>query len=482
MSSQEVCELEPLNDAETEHAVQALQRQGSSLTACVSSPAKGPLASAPGSPLPGVLFSLPNPAAPPAVSQPFTTDTDCQVPNNHPHALSVAMPLLDVEPEVRNSAGPQSNTQHHSSYPDRTCPSPDPYSLPPVLSPQVPYPSCIMELHSPYSEAPVLSPQQYITEEALTGHTSEGDMAESVFQSVPVPMPTSFPPSVTVINAEEVKRSSLESPLELRSSMCITSGLKVSSTAQNPKKRCRSASPEHTWSKRRRMKATVDCGDSWNESLKPESDIIAKPDKLCCQIKQPCPNSENSSTCALEMFDLKQNFTTFCAPVGQNQTPKQMDILGHGSISVADESSWPHSSKAKNFDTSHQFPSEKSRTAFCSRDSQHSLSHSTSVCIETALIPDLAMLSASSSDSDWDCDLLSRLEPTSAAPLSPTKPSCELDKEFLHRPCIWMQDTSYESRLHTVLQPSTPGTSLCGEEMDSSAFSRTMVKIVEVQH
>lgn len=116
------------------------------------------------------------------------------------------------------------------------------------------------------------------------------------------------------------------------------------------------------------------------------------------------------------------------------------------------------------------------------QDSQRSLSHSTSVCIESALIPDLATLSPSSSDSDWDCHLLSRLDTTSAAPPSPTGQNCELDKELLHRPCNWMHDTSYESRLHTALQPATPATSLCGEEMDPSVFSRTVVQIVEVQH
>lgn len=465
----------------------------------MSSPTRGPLASGPGSPSPGVLFPLTNAATPSADFQPFTADTNCQVPDIHPHAFSAAMPVLDVEPQAHNSAGQQFDTQHHSPYPDPPCPSPEPYSLPPVLSPQVPYPSFIMEPHSPYSEAPVLSPQRDTAEEAVKGHTCERDMAKSLLQSVPavtVPMSTPFPPSVTVVNAEEVKRSNIESLLELRNSICITSSLKCdtlfscrsrslsrqSATAQSPKKRCRSASPEHSWSKRRRITATFGYSGSWNESLKPESDNIAKPDKLSCQIKQPCPNSKISSTCALETFGLKQTFTSFCVPTVQNQTQNQMDILGHGSISLADQPSWPHSSKAKNFDSSHQFPSDKSLRAFSSRDSQRSLSHSMSVCIESALIPDLAMLSASSSGSDWDCDLLSRLEPTSVAPVSPTKQSCELDKELLHRPCTWMQDTSYESRLHTVLQPSTPGTSLCGEEMDSSAFSRTMVKIVEVQH
>ncbi|KAF1373834.1 hypothetical protein PFLUV_G00243050 [Perca fluviatilis] len=294
-----VCELEPLTDAETEHAVQALQRRGSSFNINISSPIGGPLSSGPASPSPGVQFPVPNPpATPPADIPPFTANTDCQLPDSHPHALSPAMPVSDVEPQAYNSASQQPDTQHLSPCPDTPCLSPDPYSLPPVLSPQVPYPFHIVEPHCPYSEPPVLSPQPYTAEEAEEGHPCEMDTAESV---------------------------------------------------------------------------------------------------------------------------------------------------------------------------SHQ-------------DSQCSLSHSTSVCIESALIPDIATLSPSSSDSDWDCGLLSRLGPTSAPPLLPTEQSCELDKELLHMPCTWMHDTSYESRLHTVLQPSKPATSLCGEEMDPSAFSRTVVQIVEVQH
>lgn len=488
-----------------EHAIQALQRQGSSLNTHISSPTRGPVASGTGSPSPGVSFPLPNPATPPADIHPFTTDTDCQIPDSHPHALSPAMPVLDVEPQAHHSASLLSDTQQLSPCPDKPCSSPDPYSLPPVLSPQVPYHSYIMESHSPYSEPPVLSPQRYTAVEAVEGHTCERDTAESVFQSVPavtIPVSTPFPPVALTI-AERVKRSNLESLLELSDSICTTNGLKCatlfscrsrslpqqSATTQNPKKRCRSARPEHNWSKRRRITGKSDYNVSWNESVKPESGIMAKPegclsDKDSCKIIQSCPNPKISSTCAVETLDLKQTFTMFCVPTVQNfsHASNQMDLLGHSSSSVSAQPSWPLSSKAKYFDLPHQFPNDKSHSAFSSQDSQCSLSHSMSVCIESALIPDLAMLSPSSSDSDWDCDLLSRLRPTSVAPLLSTEQSCELDKELLHRPCTYMQDTSYESRLHTVLQPPTTGPSVCGEEMDSSAFSRTVVKIVEVQH
>lgn len=504
---QDGCELEPLTDVETEHAVQALQRQGSAFNAHISSPTRGPLSSGPASPSPGVQIPIPNPATPPADIQPFTANADCQLPDSHPNASSPAMPVLDVEPQAHDSASQQPDTQHLSLCPDTPCPSPNPYSLPPVLSPQVPYPSYIMEPHCPYSEPPVLSPQQYTAEEAVEGHTCEMDTAESVFQSVPavtIPISAPFLPSVAFTNAEGVHGSNQESLLGFGGIICSTNGTlfsrrsrslpRQSATAPNPKKRCRSASPEHSRSKRRRITVQFGYIGSWTEqgckSAEPGSDIMVKPegcllfDKVSCQVIQSCPNPKVSSTCTVETLGLKQTFTMFCVPTVQNftQAPNQMDILGHGSTCVADQSSWPLSSKAKTYDPPLQFPSDKSHSAFSSQDSQRSLSHSTSVCIESALIPDLATLSPSSSDSDWDCDLLSRLGPTSAAPRPPTEQGCDLDKELLHRPCTWMHDTSYESRLHTVLQPSAPATSLCGEEMEPSAFSRTVVQIVEVQH
>ncbi|XP_077595679.1 protein DBF4 homolog B [Stigmatopora nigra] len=102
---------------------------------------------------------------------------------------------------------------------------------------------------------------------------------------------------------------------------------------------------------------------------------------------------------------------------------------------------------------------------------------STAVCIDPDLIPDVAWLNPSSSDSDWDCELLSRLDSTHKRPLSGRcdPPPDKVDQDFLHRPCTWMSDTSYESRLHTALQPTTP-------VVEPSTFSRTVVQIVEVLH
>lgn len=109
--------------------------------------------------------------------------------------------------------------------------------------------------------------------------------------------------------------------------------------------------------------------------------------------------------------------------------------------------------------------------------SEQSNSLSTSVCIESALIPDVAALSSCSSDSDWDCELLSRLTaPPKTAPTT-NETNCELDHSLLQQPCPWLHDSSYESRLHSALQP--PAQPLTTE---TPGFNRTAVQIVEVQH
>ena len=472
---QDVCDLELLTDGETERAIQALRRQSSSSITLISSSTAGRLTIDPDCPSLRVLFPIASPATPPADIQSFTP-TECQLPDIQPHALSPVMPLLDVKPQ--NHASP---SQQPSPCPDPTdTPSVDPYSLPPVLSPQVP--SCIMELHSPYSDPPVLSPQQYIAEETL--EVSEMDTAESFSESVSISLPSTAAEtnakvedgclafSGIIFSGSGLVRDKLVS--------CRSQSLpRQSATAPNPKKRCRSASPECSRSKRSRITGKCNRTEKGFISIKPERDIVAKCggyslfDKASCQITQ-CPRQQGSSSCTVERFDL----TTFCVPTVQSLQwePSQSDILGHNNARVTTPS------KTKTFQPQLQLPCEKPHSAFSSQDSQRSLSHSTSVCIESALIPDLAARSPSSSDSDWDCELLSRLGPTSATPLLPCEPSCELDKELLHKTCTWMQDTSYESRLHTALQPATPTTSLCGEEMDPSVFSRTVIQIVQVQH
>ncbi|XP_068438589.1 uncharacterized protein dbf4b [Clinocottus analis] len=501
-----ICELEPLTDAETEHAVQDMHRQGSLFHVHLSSPPAEPRSFGPASPSPGVEFPILNPpdTRPPDI-QPFSPNTDRQFSDSYRHASSPVMPVLDIEPQAHNAASQQFDDP-------RLAPSPDPYSLPPVLSPQVPCTSYIMEPHCPYSEPPVLSPQQYTAEEAVEAHTWDLDIGVSVSQGVPDPFsPTHFS-SVTLKNAGGVKQSNQESILGLSETICSTNGLewitllsrrsrslpRQMAAMPNPKKRCRSASPEHSRSKRRRITEEFGYRGSWikqvQTSAKPKTDNMAKPegclsfDKVACQIIQSSPNSKVtstctkvSSTCTAETPASEQTFTTFSIPTVHNfpWSTNQMVILGNGGTSSADHPSRLRSSIAKTCDPPFQLPMDKMYSEF---SSQCALSHSTSVCIESGLVPDLAMLSSSSSDSDWDCGLLSRLGPSCAAPLSPPEQSGELDKKLLNMPCTWMHDTSYESRLHTVLQPSPPATSLCAEEVDPSAFSRTVVQIVEVQH
>ncbi|XP_026170535.1 uncharacterized protein dbf4b [Mastacembelus armatus] len=487
---QDFGELEPLSDVETEHAVQDLRRQGSSTFTHISSPARGSLFFGPASPSPGVQLSMPNTATVSADIQSFSP-LECQFPDIQHHSSSPAMPVLDVEPQAHTSASQQADIQHLSPCPLTSCAFPDPYSVPPVLSPQVPYSSNIMEPQNLYSEPPILSPQKYAAVEAVEGVICETDPVESLSESlaaVTVPVSTPLLPSVDVTNTG-VKESHQDGLLLFNRIICSSSGLECdkpathrsqslprqSATVANSKKRCRSASPVCSWSKRRRISAKAGHNRRSTEQkhkfAKPEGCLLF--DKACCQLLQFGLNASVSSTssqCTVETLGLTQTSTKFCVPAVQNffQAPKQSDILCRGSTSVAN--------------LPLQFPSNKSHNVFSSQDSQRSLSHSTSVCIESALIPDLATLSPSSSDSDWDCDLLSHLGQTSATPLSATEQSCELEKELLHRPCTWMHDTSYETRLHTVLQPPTPAASQCGEEMDPSAFSRTLVQVVEVQH
>lgn len=391
------------------------------------------------------------------------------------------MPVLDVEPQALNSACQLPDNRHLSPLPETPCTSCDPYSLPPVLSPQAPYSPYIVEPHSSYSDPPILSPQVYTEEELVEGVRNQMSMAESLTESFsPEKVPISTPPRPfkPVVNTENLIQGHplVFSELIRSSSLdCGRSFSGQSAIALNPKKRLHVASPENSRSKRSRL--TVEFGYSyrWTE----EGHISAKPEHSLSDQLMSCDNpivSTTSGTSTVETLVPKQTFSPFCVPAVQNFIQAhQISNLCHDGIFVSDQSSWPQSSTL-------QFPGKKCHSGVSSQDSQRSLSHSTSVCIESALIPDLATLSPSSSDSDWDCNLLSHMGSTSTTPLSPTRPSCELDKDLLHRPCTWMHNTSYESRLHTVLEPSTPAASLCVEDMDPSAFSRTVVQIVEVQH
>ncbi|XP_041122765.1 uncharacterized protein LOC121324708 isoform X2 [Polyodon spathula] len=68
-----------------------------------------------------------------------------------------------------------------------------------------------------------------------------------------------------------------------------------------------------------------------------------------------------------------------------------------------------------------------------------------SLRVDTSLLPPGSF----SSESDWDCDLLSRLEGPSA-----TRGQCGVDMEVLRQACASVQDSGYESRLCSVLRQS----------------------------
>ncbi|XP_054899072.1 protein DBF4 homolog B [Poeciliopsis prolifica] len=304
-----------------------------------------------------------------------------------PEATSPTMPVLTIEPLDQQL--------------DTPCLLPDPYSLPPVLSPQVPHSHSIMDPHNLYPEPPILSPQKFNSEETHGLQTYGSALLLS---------------SLLPVGSDGLEEEKGVKFPTLPSSRW-SSFPRLSAAAPNPRKRCRSASPEHRSSKKRRRT------ENGCFLLKPQTDNMANAvDRLSFDpVRRRFPEK-------LSSFSVAQNFTSSLF---------QMD--------------------SADFD----FPGDDKKTpvAISNRDSE---------CIEPALIPDLATRGVESSDSDWDLGLLSAAPPASG----------ELDKELLHRPCPWMHDSSYESHLHTVLQPAA----LCGEDVDPATFSRTVVQIVEVQH
>lgn len=94
-----------------------------------------------------------------------------------------------------------------------------------------------------------------------------------------------------------------------------------------------------------------------------------------------------------------------------------------------------------------------------------------SVCIESALVPDI--FSPASSESDWDSGLLSRLAP--AVLLQPKGGRCELDLGLLlQSSCAGVQDGSYASRLCSVLQPTAAAASSHAAFGDPSTIYRAV--------
>ncbi|KAL1264104.1 hypothetical protein QQF64_004459 [Cirrhinus molitorella] len=98
-----------------------------------------------------------------------------------------------------------------------------------------------------------------------------------------------------------------------------------------------------------------------------------------------------------------------------------------------------------------QTPEDVSHTSVSKPSNSSFLSHSgASVCIESALLPNLTW-STASSESDWDSGLLSWF--AAGAPLQAKGGHDDLGL-LLQKPHTGMQDGSYTSRLCSILQPS----------------------------
>ncbi|XDV44808.1 hypothetical protein PO909_013046 [Leuciscus waleckii] len=97
------------------------------------------------------------------------------------------------------------------------------------------------------------------------------------------------------------------------------------------------------------------------------------------------------------------------------------------------------------------FPEDTSHTPVSKASNSSFQSHSgASVCIESALLPNLTW-STASSESDWDSGLLSWI--ATAVPLQAKGGHDDLG-QLLQKPHTAMQDGSYTSRLCSILQPS----------------------------
>ncbi|KAJ0060399.1 hypothetical protein NL108_010183, partial [Boleophthalmus pectinirostris] len=430
-----VCELEPLTDLETEDAVKDLKESndiGNNISILIRDTV---------SPSPEIQPTTTNQNMEITA---FTTDADAK-------PLSPAMPVLEIIPQDPLFSEPHQDLKPLSPFPVNLCLNPDPF--PPILSPQLPD----LHSHSSYLEAPVLSPQRSTLQEPKNEPIVQVDNEIHASQSVILNAQHSTSSVRTAVKLPEKNQTEIKVSNHIceRRSRSLP---RQTSTLLNTKKRSRSASPECSTSKRRRMN---ECGHFKDSKHGQKSEITKDKYSLFFEnafskIVQSSPKPVQTLRSYWTMENSTQTFGAFSVP--------QMNIAVQ----------WTPSLKLPLPNTPIAVPC--GQNVFLSQNSERSNSHSTSVCIESALIPDVAALSSSSSDSDWDCELLSRLVPSGNA-LTSNEPSGELNKELLQQSCPWMHNSSYESRLHDVLQPTAQPITV-----DSSAFSRTVVQIVEVQH
>ncbi|XP_038154670.1 uncharacterized protein dbf4b isoform X2 [Cyprinodon tularosa] len=441
------CELELCSDVEVEYTVQVLKRDDSPFSGHIPNPSCGQPLCNPASPSKGLKRTSQDISFQLTDNQPVVTEAQQQSHQVQPRVSSPTMPVLTIEPLDQQLE------------PDAPCLLPDPYSLPPVLSPQVPFPRCVMDPYGTYSEPPILSPQKYYSEDNRAEQICEMNTEKGGLEPLlPTLLPVFFAGSSLQgkLDLNSLCNTDLKSPP--RSSITSNSYPGLTAVAPNPKKRCRSASPEQSSKRRKSPEEKSGCCRQRLSPLKQQRDNLAK--VVACSLYSHAS------------YPVRQTFP--------QMDPEQMDRTG--SFSAAQkltqtlfqiDSSAGHP-PLKGTDSKSPLDNNKTTCAISSRHSQPSPSLSTSMWIEPALIPDIATHSSGSTDSDWDCDLQS--------PPTTTEQNRELDRELLHRPCPWMRNSSYESHLHTVLQPSSPATSLFRKDADSPTFSRTVVQIVEVQH
>lgn len=385
----------------------------------------------------------------------FTPETPSQLPDNPSPASNCASPVLNDQ----DSPSQQPEAQHRPSCPDEPHSPDDASSLPPVLSPEIPYPCYMMEPHSSYSDLPVLSPQQPATDEAAAPTACDVNFLDIVSEFLSALMvPVATPPRLSGAfeNSEETDEESSGRIHSNRGSHSVPRLLKMK---RSRKKRRLSASSDHNSRKRRRTSQSGRTGRTL-ESMELQCDNMTESEGC---LEPPQLTAEVSLThtpCASDILGPRQTHTTSLSAHAQHHT----------------DSFASRSPDLPSLEAVTDRPLDLTTTDFHSPDTQRSQQHATSVCIEQALIPDPAALTPSSSDSEWDCGLLSRLGPPSAVCPPQTGQNCELDKELLHRPCPWTYGSSYESHLHSILQQSTP----CGDEKELP-FSRTVVQVAEVQ-
>ncbi|CAL8281686.1 unnamed protein product [Merluccius merluccius] len=455
-----VSDLVTLSDAETEKAVSALLNPVAAFDAAFQSLPAKPLPHGPVSPSPDPQPQLANPTSYP----PSAPILAALLAAPRPPSPCMTLPPLDP-PKLTPCSPLQLHAKLEPLSPYISAPPSDPYSQPPVLSPQV-LDSCYVP-HVLYLDPPDLSPEIPVlprpTLKDMEVCGSETNHKGGL-------------PGITEPTCCEI--SPAHAQLALRRASSLPG---MSPMASNSKKRSRSASPRGKLTKRRRLAFYLNP----QSVSKPESDMCVD---LPAHFSPACTGTDVTGDHACKSdppgrdFGLgeplhqksllldspscgpappegvqdatKPTFTMFLVPDAKALSQPTGHLTSSRS-GLGDQPPSPISPNTPDCSFSIATPLGSHRTQSSQCSHPHSLS---SVCIDSALVPDIAALSPSSSGSDWDHELLSQLAPAGTAPadaLPSTRGRCGLDLELLQRPCTWTHNSSYEARLHSALQPTT---------------------------